>query len=102
MEYQLERTLEGHQRWVWDAAFSADSAYLVTGRFCTIATVALFSVDQTLTVLSAEQVARCLVDCQSIYKTKDSSATHLVSGLSRHLVHYAMHGLAHGMSRGPL
>jgi len=23
--------LEGHQRWVWDAAFSADSAYLVTG-----------------------------------------------------------------------
>lgn len=30
-EYRLERTLEGHQRWVWDAAFSADSAYLVTG-----------------------------------------------------------------------
>lgn len=29
-EYTLERTLEGHQRWVWDAAFSADSAYLVT------------------------------------------------------------------------
>jgi WD40 repeat protein len=24
-------TLEGHQRWVWDCAFSADSAYLVTG-----------------------------------------------------------------------
>ncbi|KAI8888530.1 WD40 repeat-like protein [Backusella circina FSU 941] len=23
-------TLEGHQRWVWDCAFSADSAYLVT------------------------------------------------------------------------
>jgi G protein beta subunit-like protein len=30
-EYTLERTLTGHQRWVWDAAFSADSAYLVTG-----------------------------------------------------------------------
>ena len=30
-EYTLERTLAGHQRWVWDAAFSADSAYLVTG-----------------------------------------------------------------------
>lgn len=29
-EYTLERTLEGHQRWVWDAAFSADSAYLVS------------------------------------------------------------------------
>jgi target of rapamycin complex subunit LST8 len=26
----LEMTLEGHQRWVWDCAFSADSAYLVT------------------------------------------------------------------------
>lgn len=24
--------MEGHQRWVWDCAFSADSAYLVTGR----------------------------------------------------------------------
>lgn len=32
-EYNLERTLTGHQRWVWDAAFSADSAYLVTGEF---------------------------------------------------------------------
>jgi len=29
-EYTLEKTLTGHQRWVWDAAFSADSAYLVT------------------------------------------------------------------------
>lgn len=26
----LETTLAGHQRWVWDCAFSADSAYLVT------------------------------------------------------------------------
>uniref|UniRef100_A0A093VFH8 Target of rapamycin complex subunit LST8 n=1 Tax=Talaromyces marneffei PM1 TaxID=1077442 RepID=A0A093VFH8_TALMA len=26
----LETTLSGHQRWVWDCAFSADSAYLVT------------------------------------------------------------------------
>lgn len=26
----LEATLTGHQRWVWDCAFSADSAYLVT------------------------------------------------------------------------
>ena len=30
-EYTAEKTLTGHQRWVWDAAFSADSAYLVTG-----------------------------------------------------------------------
>jgi len=30
-EYTPEKTLTGHQRWVWDAAFSADSAYLVTG-----------------------------------------------------------------------
>lgn len=26
----LETTLANHQRWVWDCAFSADSAYLVT------------------------------------------------------------------------
>lgn len=30
-EFKLERVLEGHQRWVWDCAYSADSAYLVTG-----------------------------------------------------------------------
>lgn len=29
--FNLTKTLEGHQRWVWDCAFSADSAYLVTG-----------------------------------------------------------------------
>ncbi|KAI9654740.1 MAG: TOR complex subunit lst8 [Trizodia sp. TS-e1964] len=28
--FNLETTLTGHQRWVWDCAFSADSAYLVT------------------------------------------------------------------------
>jgi len=28
--FKLESTLGGHQRWVWDCAFSADSAYLVT------------------------------------------------------------------------
>jgi len=28
--FRLEATLTGHQRWVWDCAFSADSAYLVT------------------------------------------------------------------------
>lgn len=28
--FGLESTLHGHQRWVWDCAFSADSAYLVT------------------------------------------------------------------------
>ncbi|KAI2640100.1 WD-repeat protein pop3 [Xylaria nigripes] len=28
--FPLEGTLTGHQRWVWDCAFSADSAYLVT------------------------------------------------------------------------
>jgi target of rapamycin complex subunit LST8 len=26
----LEKTLMGHQRWVWDCAFSADSEYLVS------------------------------------------------------------------------
>jgi G protein beta subunit-like protein len=28
--FPLETTLSAHQRWVWDCAFSADSAYLVT------------------------------------------------------------------------
>jgi len=28
--FKLESTLASHQRWVWDCAFSADSAYLVT------------------------------------------------------------------------
>lgn len=28
--FPQEATLMGHQRWVWDCAFSADSAYLVT------------------------------------------------------------------------
>ncbi|KAF2864048.1 WD40 repeat-like protein [Piedraia hortae CBS 480.64] len=28
--FELEKELDGHQRWVWDCAFSADSAYLVT------------------------------------------------------------------------
>lgn len=28
--FELLLTLQGHQRWVWDCAFSADSAYLVT------------------------------------------------------------------------
>jgi WD40 repeat protein len=30
--FSLDKTLVGHQRWVWDCAFSADSAYLVTGK----------------------------------------------------------------------
>ncbi len=30
-EFRQEKILTGHQRWVWDCAFSADSAYLVTG-----------------------------------------------------------------------
>lgn len=28
--FPLEASLDSHQRWVWDCAFSADSAYLVT------------------------------------------------------------------------
>lgn len=31
-EFKQEKVLQGHQRWVWDCAFSADSAYLVTGK----------------------------------------------------------------------
>jgi len=28
--FKLERTLTGHVKWVWDAVFSVDAAYLVT------------------------------------------------------------------------
>lgn len=28
--FSLDKVLSGHGRWVWDAAYSADSAYLVT------------------------------------------------------------------------
>lgn len=31
--YTLDKVLTGHQRWVWDMAYSADSAYLVSGEF---------------------------------------------------------------------
>lgn len=30
--YKLDKVLTGHQRWVWDMAYSADSAYLVSGK----------------------------------------------------------------------
>jgi len=29
-KFREDKVLQGHQRWVWDCAFSADSAYLVT------------------------------------------------------------------------
>ena len=32
-DFKQEKILIGHQRWVWDCAFSADSAYLVTGKY---------------------------------------------------------------------
>ena len=31
-DFKVDKVLQGHQRWVWDCAFSADSAYLVTGK----------------------------------------------------------------------
>jgi G protein beta subunit-like protein len=31
-DFSLVKTLSGHQRWVWDCVFSADSAYLMTGK----------------------------------------------------------------------
>lgn len=29
-DFSLIRSIEGHQKWVWDIAFSADSAYIVS------------------------------------------------------------------------
>ncbi|GBG59631.1 hypothetical protein CBR_g49895 [Chara braunii] len=50
--FRLEKTLKGHDRWVWDCAFSVDGAYLVTAssdataklwNICTGATVRTYS-----------------------------------------------------------
>lgn len=30
-DFELKHTLEGHTAWVWDCAFSGDSALLLTG-----------------------------------------------------------------------
>lgn len=30
-DWSLDKTLIGHQQWVWDCSFSADSAYLISG-----------------------------------------------------------------------
>ena len=38
-EFRLDKALQGHQRWVWDCAFSADSAYLVTGVYITLVSI---------------------------------------------------------------
>ena len=32
--FKMFNRLVGHRKWVWDMAFSADSAYLVSGMFC--------------------------------------------------------------------
>eukprot|EP00954_Amorphochlora_amoebiformis_P024246 1365185-Amorphochlora_amoeboformis.AAC.1 len=35
-KFELEKTLVGHQRWVWDCCFSADSQYLVSGQMWSV------------------------------------------------------------------
>lgn len=50
-DFSLIKTLTGHQRWVWDCAFSADSAYLVTGKF---SLEPIFSIE----LASSDNVAR--------------------------------------------
>ncbi len=42
-DFKQEKVLAGHQRWVWDCAFSADSAYLVTGKFLSSLLIRPFS-----------------------------------------------------------
>ena len=33
IEFVLNKTLYGHTKWVWDCAFTCDSAYIITGSF---------------------------------------------------------------------
>ncbi len=56
-EFKLEKTLQGHQRWVWDCAFSADSAYLVTGNEQPLF-VASFIVLELSSLASSDHTAR--------------------------------------------
>src|SRR5271170_3130360 len=53
--FDLETTLEGHQRWVWDCAFSADSAYLVTGLF---SLSFILGTSLTFCIASSDHIAR--------------------------------------------
>lgn len=54
-EFRLDKTLIGHQRWVWDCAFSADSAYLVTGIWSMFLTPQLLKI---LPLASSDHTAR--------------------------------------------
>ncbi|KAL2466145.1 Transducin/WD40 repeat-like superfamily protein [Abeliophyllum distichum] len=42
--FTLEKTLIGHQRWVWDCVFSVDGAFLITGM-----------IDQDLTIMKEKE-----------------------------------------------
>ena len=56
-DFKLEKTLVGHQRWLWDCAFSADSAYLVTGTFGVASCIRLCT-DPSCQPASSDHVAR--------------------------------------------
>ncbi|XP_066316392.1 target of rapamycin complex subunit LST8-like [Miscanthus floridulus] len=48
--FKLERTLVGHQRWVWDCVFSVDGAYLITASSDTTARLWTMSTEEAIRV----------------------------------------------------
>uniref|UniRef100_A0ACD5X621 Uncharacterized protein n=1 Tax=Avena sativa TaxID=4498 RepID=A0ACD5X621_AVESA len=48
--FKLERTLVGHQRWVWDCVFSVDGVYLITASSDTTARLWTMSTGEAIRV----------------------------------------------------
>ena len=57
----LDKTLTGHQRWVWDMAFSADSAYLVSASSDHYARLWELQTGQTVKQYAGHHKAACAV-----------------------------------------
>lgn len=57
----LDKTLVGHQRWVWDMAFSADSAYLVSASSDHTARLWEINSGQTVKQYQGHHKAACAV-----------------------------------------
>ena len=60
-DFSLEKVLTGHQRWVWDMVFSADSAYLVSASSDHVARLWDISQGDTIRTYSGHQKATVCV-----------------------------------------
>lgn len=60
-DFSLEKVLSGHQRWVWDMVFSADSAYLVSASSDHVARLWDLQQGETIRTYSGHQKATVCV-----------------------------------------